>query len=225
MVSMMLLMACAPLAGQDASQAPAPAKPAEDYSGMYAFLKDGEFVQVTVEDEGRVTGFVSRYGGTESDRGAFLDHFFKQGKLDGKKLTFTTQTVHSVWYEFKGTVERGEGKNVGDEAYYVLKGTLTESSTDANKKTTSKSREVAFKSFPQDMGSPPGKQDSVRQSSIFLRQFSAAGGTYGILRASFPANQRDLLQSPRIRDTGCGVLSRLCFRSGGCNSEGRFVRQ
>jgi hypothetical protein len=159
MVSVMLLMTCSLLAGQNASPDPAPAKPAEDYSGMYAFLQDGEFVQVTVEEEGRVTGFVSRYGGTESDRGAFLDHFFKQGKLDGKKLSFITQTVHGAWYEFKGAVERGEGKNVGDEAYYVLKGTLTESSTDANKKTTSKSREVAFKSFPQDMGPAPGKPD------------------------------------------------------------------
>src|SRR2546428_5273353 len=134
-------------------------KPTDDYSGMYTFLQDGEFVQVTVEDEGRVTGFVSRYGDLESDRGEFLDQFFKQGKLEGKKLNFTTETVHGVWYDFKGTVERGEGKNAGDEAYYVLKGTLTEYSTDANKKTSSKSREVAFKSFPQDMSPAPVKRD------------------------------------------------------------------
>src|SRR3989449_11618559 len=134
-------------------------KPTDDYSGMYSFLQDGEFVQVTVEDEGRVTGFVSRYGDLESDRGAFLDQFFKQGKLDGKKLSFTTETVHGAWYEFKGTVERGEGKNGGGEAYYVLKGTVAEYSTDANKKTSSKSREVAFKSFLQDMSPAPVKRD------------------------------------------------------------------
>jgi hypothetical protein len=121
---------------------------------MYNFLREGEFVQLTVEDQGHVTGFVSRFGDSESDRGAFLDHFFKQGKLDGNKLTFTTQTVHGVWFEFRGTVERGEGKKTGDEAYYVLKGTLTENATDEAKKTTSRSREVALKSFPQDM-SPP----------------------------------------------------------------------
>jgi len=132
---------------------------AENYSGMYTFLQEGEFVQITVEDEGRVTGFVSRYGDGESDRGAFLDQFFKEGKLDDQKLTFTTQTVHSVWFEFKGTVERGTGKTPNDEAYYVLKGTLTEFRTDVNKKTTSKSREVEFKSFPQSMepSSPPSK--------------------------------------------------------------------
>ena len=135
-------------AQQDKAQAPLPGS---EYSGMYSFLRDGEFVQVTVEDQGRVTGFVSRYGDLESDRGAFLDHFFKQGKLDGNKLTFATETVHGLWFEFRGTVERGEGKKAGDEAYYVLKGTLTENSTDDSKKTSSRSREVALKSFPQDV--------------------------------------------------------------------------
>ena len=38
---------------------------------------------------------------------------------------------------FSGTFERGEGKNPGDEAYFVLKGTLTENISDANKKVTS----------------------------------------------------------------------------------------
>ena len=118
---------------------------------MYSFLRDGEFVQITIEDAGRVTGFVSRYGDSESDRGAFLDQFFKQGKLDGTKLSFTTDTVHGVWYEFKGAIERGEGKTLADEAYYLLRGTLTESRTDANKKVTSKSQAVTFKSFPRDM--------------------------------------------------------------------------
>jgi hypothetical protein len=125
--------------------------PGSEYSGMYSFLRDGEFVQVTVENQGRVTGFVSRYGDLASDRGAFLDQFFKQGKLDGNKLTFTTETVHGMWFEFRGTVERGEGKKTGDEAYYLLKGTLTEYSTDDTKKTSSRSREVALKSFPQDV--------------------------------------------------------------------------
>src|SRR5271166_1193412 len=126
------------------------ARAGHEFSGMYTFLKEGEFVQITVEDEGRVTGFVSRYGEGESDKGAFLDQFFRSGKLDGNKLNFTTETVHAVWFEFKGTVERGEGKKPGEEAYYVLKGTLTENATDAEKKVTSHSREVALKMFPQD---------------------------------------------------------------------------
>ena len=152
----MLLLGSVYLAGQTQPQAaPAATRVADSYSGMYSFLQDGEFVQVSVEDGGRVNGFVSRYGDQESDRGAFLDQFFKEGKLDGKNLSFTTETVHAVWYEFKGTVERGEGKNPGDEAYYVLKGALTQYTTDVNKKTTSKAREVVFKAFPQDDSPAP----------------------------------------------------------------------
>jgi len=124
---------------------------------MYTFLKEGEFVQVTVEDEGHVTGFVSRFGDLDSDRGTFLNQFFKTGKLDRNRLSFTTEVVHGESYEFKGTIERGEGKKPGDEAYYVLKGTLTQNSTDVSKKTTSRTREVVLKHFPQEAESGPDK--------------------------------------------------------------------
>lgn len=120
------------------------------YSGMYTFVKEGEFVQVTVEDEGHVTGFISRFGNGDSDKGAFLNQFFKSGKLDGNKLTFTTEVVHGVSFDFKGTVERGDGKNLGDEAYYVLRGILIENASDANKRVTSHTRDVLFKLFPQE---------------------------------------------------------------------------
>jgi hypothetical protein len=146
LLSLMLIGLNSLLAAQNST----PAQPSEDYSGMYSFLREGEFVQLTIEDEGRVTGFVSRYGDSESDRGAFLDQFFKQAKLDGTNLSFTTATVHGVWYEFKGTIARGQGKTPSDEAYYILKGTLTEYRTDANKKVTSKSHEANFKSFPHE---------------------------------------------------------------------------
>ncbi len=129
------------------------------YSGMYTFLKEGEFVQVTVEDEGRVTGFISRYGDGDSDKGAFLDQFFKTGKLEGNKLSFTTEIVHGVAFDFRGTVERGEGKNPGDDAYFVIKGTLTENVSDASKKVTSHPRDVAFKMFPQEAGPAPAARN------------------------------------------------------------------
>jgi hypothetical protein len=134
----------------------APAVPAQqpaqqdDYSGMYTFLREGEFVQITVEDPGHVAGFVSRYGDTESDQGAFLDHFFKFGKLDGHDLSFTTETVHGTWFEFEGKLDRGPAKTRAQEGYYVLKGTLTENATDAAKKVSAKAREVEFKLFPED---------------------------------------------------------------------------
>ncbi len=125
------------------------------FSGMYSFLKDGEFLQVTVEDGGSVTGYISRYGDGESDKGAFLDQFFKNGKLEGNKLSFTTEIVHGVAFDFRGAFERGEGKNPSDEAYYVLRGTLTQNVSDADKKVTSHSRDVAFKLFPQEASPAP----------------------------------------------------------------------
>ena len=137
-----------PAAGAEQSAAGKTAQDGREYSGMYSFLQEGEFVQVTVEDAGRVTGFISRYEDQENDKGAFLDQFFKSGKVDGNKLSFTTAVVHGVWFEFKGSVERGEGKNPGDEAYFVLKGTLTQSASDANKKVTSRAQEVVLKMFP-----------------------------------------------------------------------------
>jgi len=159
---------CAPasLGAQDAKSSgekqPDKSQPSADekkerraYSGMYSFQKDGEFLQLTVEDAGSVTGFVSRFGDGESDKGAFLDQFFKTGKLEGNKLTFTTEVVHGMAFDFQGTVERGEGRNPGDEAYYVLKGTLTENVTDTNKKVSSHSRPVVFKMFPQDAAPAP----------------------------------------------------------------------
>jgi hypothetical protein len=66
--------------------------------------------------------------------------------------------VQGVSFEFRGTVERGEGKNRGDEAYYVLQGTLVENVTDAAKKTSSRSIEVALKSFPQDLTPPQAEK-------------------------------------------------------------------
>lgn len=144
-------------AGAKSAETAPDAKAGQEYSGMYSFLKEGEFVQVTVEEAGRVTGFISRYGDAESDKGTFLDQFFKSGKLDGNKLSFTTAIVQGIAFDFKGTVERGEGKNPADEGYLVLKGTLTENVTDESKKVTSHSQEVEFKMFPQDATPPAAK--------------------------------------------------------------------
>jgi hypothetical protein len=132
-------------------------QPAADYSGMYAFLQEGEFIQLTVEDEGQITGFISRYGDTDADHGVFIDHFIKDGKLSGKKLSFNTETAKGVGFEFRGTIDRGAGKNAAEEGYYVLKGVLTRRDVGANNKLTAKSQQVSFPSFPQDIDSAPDK--------------------------------------------------------------------
>ena len=130
-------------------QTPSPA--AEDYSGMYSFLKEGEFVQITIEEKGAVSGFISRYGDSESDKGSFLDQFFKSGKIDGKRISFTSENVHGIWFTFEGVIDRATAKKPEDEGYYLLRGTLTRFNSDAEKKTTSQVRQVEFKSFPRDV--------------------------------------------------------------------------
>ena len=129
-----------------AAQTPAPQAP--DYSGMYSFLKDGEFMQITIEDKGAVSGFISRYGESDADKGTFLDQFIKAGKLDGKHLSFTTESVHGITFTFEGDFDSGPAKKAEDEGYYVLRGTLTRNSSGGN--ASGQTRQVEFKSFPRD---------------------------------------------------------------------------
>jgi hypothetical protein len=129
-----------------------------NYSGMYSFLRDGEFVQITVEDQGHVIGFVSRYADPEGE-GGFVNHFFKSGNVEGNRLSFTTETVNGVSFDFRGTIERGEGATWGDEGYYVIKGNLIENTSDKTKKSSSTTSEVAFKSFPKDIAPVPGQKN------------------------------------------------------------------
>jgi hypothetical protein len=137
-------------------------RPGAEYTGAYTFLRDGEFVQITVEEQGRVSGFVSRYGDLESDKGAYLDHFFKSGKLEGSRLSFSTEVVHGVSFEFVGTIARGGAAKPEEEGYYVIEGTLTEISNDESGKGTSKERGVTLKSFAKKVDgtgpAPPSRQ-------------------------------------------------------------------
>jgi hypothetical protein len=144
----LIFAAVAPLAAQQAQANTAGSQ--ADISGMYSFTREGEFVQITQEEQGKLTGFVSRYGDLDSDRGAFLDQFFKTGTTNGTKLDFTTEEVHGVWYEFAGTVGRGTGKTPNEEGYYVIRGKLTRYTKDAAKKISAQEREIEMKSFPRN---------------------------------------------------------------------------
>jgi hypothetical protein len=119
----------------------------DQISGMYTFLREGEFVQITVES-GKLTGFVSRYGDMESDRGVFLDQFFTKAALKGNALSFTTKSVHGTWFEFSGHIHRGDAPSKDKEGYWVITGTLKQFSSDESGGVAGKSREVVFKSFP-----------------------------------------------------------------------------
>jgi len=120
---------------------------------MYSFLREGEFVQLTLDD-GKLSGYVSRFGDTDSDKGQFIDQFFDKASLDGDRLAFNTKTVHGTWYEFTGVITKAPGKQPAQEGYRVIKGTLIQHLTDANKVDKPRQREVEFKSFPQDLSKP-----------------------------------------------------------------------
>ncbi len=139
-----------PVTHQDqATFAPAQSKPNDpaEVSGMYTFLREGEFVQLTVED-GRLSGFISRFGNTDSDKGEFIDQFFDKASLQAKHLSFKTKKVHAVWYEFDGEVTTAAGKHAGEDGYHLLNGKLTLHKLDASGKDQASERTVEFKSFP-----------------------------------------------------------------------------
>jgi hypothetical protein len=123
---------------------------APDYSGMYSFQKEGEFMQITLEDKGAVSGFISRYGDATTDKGTFLDQFIKSGTSNGKQVSFTTESVHGVSYTFEGMFDRGPGKKPEEDGYYILRGTLTRNVTAADKSASTQSNQVEFRSFPRD---------------------------------------------------------------------------
>jgi hypothetical protein len=161
-----LLAAILAAAGQAPSPAPqpkpaqkdSPSHPAEDISGMYSFLNEGEFLQINVQGD-EVTGYVSRMGSLDSDRGDFFDQFFDKASIQGHDVAFVTKVVHGVWYEFKGRFDRGTGKARGDDGFYILRGTLTEYTLGPDKTQTpaSRVRQVEFKSMAQPEDIDPSK--------------------------------------------------------------------
>ncbi len=137
-------------AQQVTAQAQKPS-PAADVAGMYTFLREGEFVQLTVDD-GKLSGYISRFGASDSDKGQFIDQFFDKTSLVGDRLTFNTKTIHGIWYDFTGRVTTAPGKKPDSEGYRVMKGTLVQHTTDDKGVDKAMEREVEFKSFPADIG-------------------------------------------------------------------------
>ncbi len=137
-----------PTASPEAAQ---PSTLPADISGMYAFLKEGEYIQISIGN-GEMEGVVSIYGESKSDKGEFEDLLFDKTRLSGDTIAFSTKPVHGTWFEFNGTIVRGNGKKRDAEGYYLLKGTLTKNAPGSDGKVQSLQREVSFKSFPESFG-------------------------------------------------------------------------
>ncbi len=139
------LLATLPLAAQAPPQADD-----KDISGTYSFVHDGETLQLNLQ-EGRVNGWVTRFGEGDSDRGQRIDQFLEKAALQGDQLSFTTKVIHGVWFEFQGRVARGPAKTRSEEGYFVIQGTLKQYTTDANHKVSARERQVEFRLFPEEV--------------------------------------------------------------------------
>lgn len=121
-----------------------------EISGSYTFLREGEYVQITVEN-GKLSGYLSRFGDADTDKGQFINQFFDKTTLAGNRLTFNTRTVHGVAYDFNGVVSTTPAKKPGEEGYRVIRGKLVQHTTDENQKEKTMQRQVEFKSFPEEV--------------------------------------------------------------------------
>jgi hypothetical protein len=110
----------------------------EDVSGEYELDESGSVVQITIEHD-RLTGYV-----TEMDHGTALTLFFDAAAVEGRRLSFTTKTVHGLRYSFAGTVVRGEQASASESGYYMLSGGWT-----TYRNSGQKTERVSLKSTPR----------------------------------------------------------------------------
>jgi hypothetical protein len=103
------------LSGQHAGYSTLP----EDASGEYLLDESGSVVQITLEEKGRLSGYVSKMG----DDHVPMTFFFDQSQVNGNGISFTTRKLHGYWYSFEGEITRGdsEATKAGD-GYYRLRG-------------------------------------------------------------------------------------------------------
>jgi hypothetical protein len=124
----------------------------EDVWGSYQFDHSSDSIELDL-DRSKLSGYITQLGDAETDNNTPLTFFFDRSAIDGGELSFQTRVVHGVWYSFRGTIVRGEGKTRADGGYYVLRGVLAvhhpESGRDKSADESIERRQVHFKSMPQ----------------------------------------------------------------------------
>jgi len=151
MKARLLLALTALLALTSFAQTPAPAATPQDISGMYTFLHEGEFVQLTLNGS-VLSGFISRFANEKQD--SFVDQFFSKANWNNGELTFETRKAAGIWYEFKGTAKQMASKTSQQEGFIVLSGTLTKHAPGADGKDVAEAQQVEFHSFAADEAPP-----------------------------------------------------------------------
>lgn len=90
----------------------------EGASGEYELDEKGSVVQITIE-RNRLSGYI-----TKMDHGTALTFFFSRAAVHGKRISFTTMTVHGIHYSFQGEIVRGKAISPALTGYYRLRGDL-----------------------------------------------------------------------------------------------------
>lgn len=117
----------------------------EDAFGEYEWGRRGDVIEIAL-DGGGLSGYISRFGDSESDNGTPLTFFFDRVSARERQVGFTTRQIHGIWYAFEGTIVRGPGLDRGDEGFYLLQGTLT---THDAARGTETQQAVRLKSEPE----------------------------------------------------------------------------
>lgn len=110
----------------------------EEASGEYVLDGHGSVVQITIE-HGRLSGYVTKMEGRTA-----LTLFFDRSAVNGNRVSFTTKTVHGLWYSFRGRVVRGEAAQPSASGFYRLTGELK-----TGRGGTSETERVNLKSTPR----------------------------------------------------------------------------
>ncbi|HEX8926725.1 MAG TPA: hypothetical protein VF786_13080 [Terriglobales bacterium] len=126
---------------------PVPTPAPIDISGMYTFLHEGEFVQLTLNGS-VLSGFISRFADDKQE--SFVDQFFNKASWNNGDLSFETKKAKGVWYEFQGTAKQAPGKTAQQEGFIVLTGKLTNHEPGPDGKDVANVQQVEFESFAAD---------------------------------------------------------------------------
>ena len=98
----------------------------EDAYGLYRFSDHeggfGEGLQIN-EQFDEITGYLT-LPDPKGGKGRFSSYFLSQVSGGNGHFAFVTRQVHGVSYTFDGQLKRGSGLSRGQDAFYLLDGTL-----------------------------------------------------------------------------------------------------
>jgi hypothetical protein len=92
----------------------------DDITGRYEFLGPHDTLAV-LEDAGKLKGYIDVFQG-EEESDDVLSYGITLGWRKGGRIEIKTATIHRKYYRFKGTVERGKGREEDDPDYLRLVG-------------------------------------------------------------------------------------------------------